>query len=41
MKFAPENHAFHEQLLKIFKRKIKRAKKKAEGDDDDDEDEGE
>jgi len=39
LKFAPENHAFHEQLIRIFKRKIKRAKKKneAEGGDESDE----
>ena len=39
LKMAPENHSFHEQLLRIFKRKIKRARKKndvdEEGDDSD------
>ena len=39
LKVVPEKNAFHAQLLKIFKRKIKRAKKKSTEDEDGDEDE--
>jgi hypothetical protein len=38
VKLVPVKNAFHEQLLKIFKRKIKRAKKKT-GAEEEDEDE--
>ena len=38
---VPEKHEFHDKLLKIFQRKIKRAKKTAEGDDDEDDEEEE
>lgn len=34
---VPPQHPFHEQLMKIFKRKIKRAKKRDLGDEDEDE----
>jgi hypothetical protein len=39
LKSVPEKNAFHDQLLKIFKKKIKRVKKKAAEDEEDDEDE--
>jgi hypothetical protein len=38
---VPPQHPFHGQLLKIFKRKLKRAKKRDLADDDDDDDEEE
>ncbi|GMH77149.1 hypothetical protein TrST_g4112 [Triparma strigata] len=41
LKVVPESNAFCDQLLKIFKRKIKRAKKRSTGDEDEDEDEDE
>ena len=34
-----QRHAFHQQLFKIFKRKIKQSKKRDDGGDDEDDDE--
>ena len=36
---VPEKNNFHDQLLKIFKRKMKRAKKRSTNDDEDEEEE--
>jgi uncharacterized C2H2 Zn-finger protein len=38
MRHVPTTHSLHGQLLKIFKRKIKRTKKRAHDDNDDDDD---
>ena len=37
VQLVPETNKFHEQLLKIFKKKIKRQKKKAANEGDDEE----